>query len=120
MGLDMYFISVPKGEDPEASNARHTIKYFRKHSDLHGWLEERWLESHPEKNGFDFNCVFMQITPEILEGIKKLCTSPELREKYCGFFWGASEEDDWAETFSMCLSPEMYDKQTDVYYYSWW
>ena len=110
MGLDMYF------EDKNGNE----ICYFRKHSDLHGWLQERWLEANPDKQPDDFNCTKFPITQDILDGMKELCNQTE-HEHYSGFFWGESSKEDWEETKQLCDDIQnMLDEDETVNYYSWW
>ena len=114
MGLDMDFYAVPKDEDPKECEHKIHIKYFRKHSDLHGWLRNYW---HSEKA---FNCVFLQITAEILEDLKKYLRRKN-KTRYEGFFWGQSTKEQWDETKALVKEIEEWAKDGyDVYYYSWW
>lgn len=90
MGLDMYFFQVPKGKGPGA-DSRMKIQYFRKHSDLHGWLEDEWRKQDNENANADwnaFNRVYMEITPAILMRLKDYLTLPE-KKHYQGFFLGS-------------------------------
>lgn len=117
MGLDMYFYRVPKNEAPSRENLAQ-IAYFRKHSDLHGWLERLWRE-RPGNTG-EFNCVFMEISPDILVRLKDYLKTPE-KEKFMGFFWGQSQASDWQRTRELVPELESIIKSGDrVYYYSWW
>jgi hypothetical protein len=120
MGLDMFFIKVPHGENPDYEASR--IKYFRKHSDLHGWLQEQWLKTQPEgTNPENFNCKYFLITQDVLDGMKSLCAKSR-KKKYRGLFWGSSCKEDWDETKELCdVIQDCLDSVfTDVYYYGWW
>lgn len=118
MGLDMYFLRTPKGERPNDSHQE--IKYFRKHSDLHGWLEQEWRKENPDEKDRDFNCIYMKITPAILQRLKDYLTQPD-KTRYKGFFWGESEESDWQETRALTEEiEEILNSGDQVYYYSWW
>ena len=104
MGLDMDFFSVRKGSnDTSCENPSYNhIQYFRKHSDLNGWLQDKWLETQPEgTDPGDFDCTDFQITQEILDEMKKLCDD-KYRKHYQGFFWGESSDDQWELTKQLC------------------
>lgn len=122
MGLDMYFYRVPKGKGPE-TDSKKEIQYFRKHSDLHGWLEEEWRKASEANRNAEwnaFNCVYLEITPEILMRLKDYMTNPN-KKHYEGFFWGESHDSDWEETRDLISRIEDIIKSGDkVYYYSWW
>lgn len=117
MGLDMYFYSVPKGQEPSEGKGEE-IFYFRKHSDLHGWLEKQWHENLGRSE--EFNCVYMEITPDILSRLKDYLNNPA-KEKCRGFFWGESTEENWRETRELIPRLEEIINSGDrVFYYSWW
>ncbi len=122
MGLDMYFFRVPKGMGPE-TECKIEIKYFRKHSDLHGWLEEEWRKQSEKNTNAEwsaFNCVYLEITPGILVRLKDYMTLTD-KKRYEGFFWGASDDEQWQETRELIARIEDIIKSGDkVYYYSWW
>lgn len=117
MGLDMYFHRTPKGELPGEANSP-VIAYFRKHSDLHGWLERQWRKENHDEG--DFNCVYMKITSAILQRLKDYLTRPQ-KERYYGFFWGESDAAQWEETRKLVPRlEEILNSGDQVYYYSWW
>jgi len=123
MGLDMYFLKIARGGKPDLDpDACTEIKYFRKHSDLHGWLQDQWLKAQAgETDPYDFNCLYFKVTRKTLNGMKKLCDSKR-KKKYEGFFWGESTGEDWLETRELCdeIQDLLNDGLYDVYYYSWW
>jgi hypothetical protein len=127
MGLDMYAFAVERGDVLEDSpvdfglkdNAdREEVQYWRKHPDLHGWMERLYRE----KGGTDpdFNCVNVQITHEDLnrlEGAVKNCALPHTE----GFFFGASyPEDAELDTAFIRKARLALDAGKVVYYTSWW
>lgn len=115
MGLDMHFKSVSNGISEE-------ICYFRKHADLNGFLQELWLEKHPDKSPDDFNCTDFRITKEILNKLKKFVNTPDnSRKTYCGFFWGQSDSDKWERTRELLEEIERRIKNRErIIYYAWW
>lgn len=113
MGLDMYFY------DGDACE----IFYFRKHSDLHGWLRDQWLKlkENKEKTSDDFNCVNFQLNSKLIDKMEKYAKK-KTHTKYSGFFWGSSDEDDWVRTIEECI-PRLRQEIEDggvVYYHPWW
>ena len=114
MGLDMYFY---RGHAKE----NHEIYYFRKHSDLHGFLMNIWLFMNPGKNGDDFNCKELEITKEIIDAIEIECRNLT-HKKYTGFFWGSSCDEDWKRTKKdlIPLLKKELNEGHKIYYVSWW
>ena len=114
MGLDMYFY---RGHTEE----NHQIFYFRKHSDLHGFLMDIWLSMNPDKSRDDFNCEELEITKEILDSIENECKN-WTHKKYNGFFWGSSYDVDWERTEDelIPLLKEELKNGNKVYYFPWW
>lgn len=124
MGLDMWFEAFPANVTEEVLNSEEKpcegqeVAYFRKHSDLHGWLTEKWLERHPEET--DFNTSYMEITPELLSQMADYANQSE-HEHHQGFFWGQSYDSDWERTKEVCEQiKDILDEGRKVFYYSWW
>ena len=141
MGLDMYFLEVWDVK-PDGTFQERNLKYFRKHSDLNGWLAEEW-ESNKELYNYelsknsddsyslvhvgdsdnaDFDCCYMLITPELVEKLKKYVHKGEFKQ-YRGFFWGESSFDQWEETLKLIYDIEKIFKDTPdhkVFYHPWW
>ena len=137
MGLDMYFTAFPVNATEEILNSDTTteeqqrreiicklkseIGYFRKHADLHGWFADKWLENHTDKTADDFNTLYMEITPELLE---KLTTYANKRshKKYTGCFWGTSEPEQRKHTKKLCkeIKTILDSGLGKLFYYSWW
>ena len=115
MGLDMYFC---RGN---SLNEESELFYFRKHSDLHGFLMNIWLSLNKNRYGNDFNCEYLEITKEILKSLEEECNKT-LHQRYSGFFWGRSTIEQWEET-RLELIPILYKELNEgnkVYYYSSW
>jgi len=114
MGLDMYAYSVParlsKGKEtdyqipePEKSaegnflypfqyaDGVREFHYWRKHPDLHGWMERLYRL----KGGQDetFNCVTVRLTSEDLDHLEQVVKAKRL-PKTKGFFFGDSAWED--------------------------
>lgn len=102
------------------------IKYWRKHSDLHGFMQEIYAQRGGEES---FNCIPLLLNKE--DCINISAYAKEQLDKYSknkdikhteGFFFGSSCEEDWIETiatFANVLATVDFDKET-VYYSSWW
>lgn len=99
------------------------LHYWRKHPDLHGHMEEIYVN----RGGDDiFNCVKLILNKEdieeLIEKIKKQIEGEDVFETTEGFFFGATCEEYWKEdleVFEKVLKETDWDKET-VYYSSWW
>ncbi|MEY9199425.1 hypothetical protein ABIA16_004604 [Sinorhizobium fredii] len=91
MGLDMYACTlreppaVPVDFEVEEATALH---YWRKHPNLHGWMERLYRE----KGGNDprFNCVNLQLTADDLDRLETAIRDRTLPPTE-GFFFGVSD-----------------------------
>lgn len=132
MGLDMFAYAVKESDLPEADrNSEVDVKlgegvnrmevfYWRKHHDLHGWMQELYNR----KGGADpeFNCNTVRLTYEDLDELEKDLNSSNLPET-TGFFFGNNPPD--AETLANDLdfinkARNMMDEGYAVFYDSWW
>ena len=128
MGLDMYAWRVKAehaigdfevfGEDGH-SNCEE-LYYWRKHHDLHGWMERLYREKGGTKESF--NCVKVRLTMEDLQRLAVDVTKGRLPET-TGFFFG----DNVAQVHLMPIHMEFIGKAMAVvavgdavYYDSWW
>lgn len=121
MGLDMYAMITP---DPVTTPVdfkvenQAVIHYWRKHPDLHGWMEDLYRA----KGGQDemFNCVNVALTMEDLDALEAAILKRELPDTE-GFFFGDSDgseiDDDLA--FITNARKAIIEGYT-VYYTSWW
>ena len=128
MGLDMYAWAVPADSVPadqevdvEFGNCgTEELHYWRKHHDLHGWMEALYRK----KGGADpqFNCNKVRLTAEDLDALEKDITADHLPET-TGFFFGNnppdedSREDD--REFIRKARVAIADGKA-VFYDSWW
>lgn len=120
MGLDMYaMVTTTQPEQPvdfEAGDAEQ-LHYWRKHPDLHGWMENLYFEKGGTQT---FNCRPVLLTPEDLDRLEADIRSKALPET-TGFFFGKTDgsehEDDLA--FIAKARAAMAEGRT-VYYDSWW
>lgn len=115
MGLDMDFYKV------NTNGEKEHLHYFRKHSDLHGVIQECWLEKNPDMDGEDFNCVEFEITMNEVDRINDFMANRHTNKHYTGFFWGQSNEEDWKETIPVLEEiSDLLSKNQKVVYTSWW
>ena len=121
MGLDMYACTINRTpESPVDFKAEDAaeLHYWRKHPNLHGWMEDRYRE----KGGADpdFNCVSLQLTREDLDDLEETIRSGSLPPT-SGFFFGQSdgtERDD--DLQFVAKAREALAAGLTVFYSSWW
>jgi hypothetical protein len=122
MGLDMYAFATERHPnapvDFEPTDADREIHYWRKHPNLHGWMERLYREKGGSAESF--NCVAVKLEAQDLDELEK-----DIRERRLpdtsGFFFGAtdgSETEDDLE-FVEKARGAIEDGMT-VYYSSWW
>ena len=129
MGLDMYAWRVKAedavgefdiAKDEEGYSKIEEIFYWRKHHDLHGWMENLYRAKGGDKESF--NCVKVRLTDTDLDNLmidvmnKKL---PATR----GFFFGDNPQDDESvinDLKFIASAKEAIQEGDAVYYDSWW
>ena len=109
MGLDQYGFARKKGQEDKQ------IMYWRKHSNLEGWMAELY-RSRGGKG--DFNCVELKLS---LEDLARLEYDFRNLVPASGFFWGQSckEDDDATEDF-LTMAYKAIDDGYEIIYTSWW
>lgn len=124
-GLDMTAVKVKGGSIskpvdfvlPDDSNAEE-LHYWRKHPNLHGWMERLYHEKDGQEQ--NFNCCPVQITLEDLDTLEKDVTNKDLPET-SGFFFGESSDEDQADDLEFIeKARQAINNGHDVYYTSWW
>lgn len=121
MGLDMY-AQVTKHQpelavdfDPPESTQLH---YWRKHPNLHGWMEALYRE----KGGVDesFNCVNLQLTEDDLARLEADINAKRLPPT-SGFFFGESDGSEIEDDLKfVAKAREALAAGLTVFYSSWW
>lgn len=124
MGLDMYAsrakfqpevpvdFDLPEGVEPEE------LHYWRKHPNLHGWMEALYRE----KNGSaeSFNCTNVALTTEDLDRLEAAIRANELPQT-SGFFFGASDGSEIEDDLQFVTEARAAIAAGDtVFYSSWW
>ena len=130
MGLDMYAFSVAKAdaideltirsEEDGRTEGLEEIQYWRKHHDLHGWMEQLYRRKGGAAESF--NCVAVQLTESDLDALQYDLLNSALPET-TGFFFGNNPPD----MDSLSEDLKFLQRARDaiaagrvVYYDSWW
>ena len=129
MGLDMYAWRVKANDviddftvakDEEGYSKFEEIHYWRKHHDLHGWMEKLYRNKGGAKESF--NCVPVRLTMENLDALQFDLLNDALPETQ-GFFFGTNPPDleSLAEDLKFIQKARDAINEGDaVYYDSWW
>lgn len=126
MGLDMYAYRVKKGmvteqvdfEVPENADDQSELHYWRKHPNLHGWMERLYYDKGGKEDVF--NCVNVQLTEDDLNRLERSVKNKNLPHTE-GFFFGESQPDDRVDDLEFIKKArEAISEGDDVYYTSWW
>jgi hypothetical protein len=130
MGLDMIAFkrfpgkseisdADPYGEeDWEDKSKNEEIFYWRKHPNLHGWMENLYYKKGG--NAEVFNCVDVEITLDDLKRLKKDVENDMLPHTE-GFFFGESSPEDKERDLKFIKKAKKAIKDGyEVYYTSWW
>lgn len=125
MGLDMYAFAVSKENSvdqftiaPDSDNEE--LQYWRKHHDLHGWMEQLYRAKGGTKESF--NCVPVQLTVEDLDQLQSDLLSKKLPETQ-GFFFGINPPDLESLKEDLMFIQKCriaLEEDKTVYYNSWW
>ena len=131
MGLDMYAwrvkaedalgdFEVARTQDGDGDSKVEELFYWRKHHDLHGWMERLYREKGGDAGSF--NCIKLRLTKEDLERLAADVMAGKLPAT-TGFFFGnnppdADSVEQDMEFIGKALAAIL---QGDaVYYDSWW
>jgi len=125
MGLDMYAFAVSKEKSidqftiaPDSDNEE--LQYWRKHHDLHGWMEQLYRAKGGTKESF--NCVPVQLTVEDLDQLQSDLLSEKLPQTQ-GFFFGINPPDLESLKEDLMFIQKCriaLQEGKTVYYDSWW
>jgi hypothetical protein len=123
MGLDMYALSTkakPETEvDFSTKNFEQTeLHYWRKHPNLHGWMQNLYDMKGGTSPDFNGDCVVLDILDlDNLEGDIKNGNLPDTS----GFFFGQSHPDSDLDDLNFVnKAREEIKNGKTVYYTSWW
>lgn len=99
MGLDMYAYAAAQPQIEWDGNNQREIAYWRKHPNLHGWMEQLWHhKGFPLPNSDDpmFNGVELELTWEDLDRLEEDVKNGRLPST-SGFFFGSNSDDYYRE-----------------------
>jgi hypothetical protein len=121
MGLDMYAYIASKAQSDWNDSSRQEIAYWRKHPNLHGWMEKL-----AEKKGVQystFNGVEIELTWDDIDNLEKDIKSGEVSKLgTSGFFFGNPSDDYYYEKdleFCVNAKAELFLKRKVFYNSSW-
>jgi hypothetical protein len=94
MGLDMYAYTASQPNMDWNGNNQREIAYWRKHPNLHGWMESLWHSkgSQSPSNDPTFNGIELELTWEDLDQLEHDILNNILPET-SGFFFGTPADD---------------------------
>jgi len=119
MGLDMMAYAV----DPTVTTKdkiRNNIAEWRKHPNLHGWMEKLWRSRTGNKDD-DFNCEELELTLTDIDDLERVIQFDQLPSTQ-GFFYG-SDADDYYKGTDLAFVEDARTKieaGKKVFYNSWW
>ena len=130
MGLDMYAwrvkaedaigdFDIAKNDDGSGSKVEEMF-YWRKHHDLHGWMERLYRDKGGPRESF--NCVPVRLTKTDLDLLEHAVLNNKLPETQ-GFFFGTNppDEDSMKRDMEFISAAKVAIASGDaVYYDSWW
>ena len=121
MGLDMYAeitadeIATPVDFKVENSRELHR---WRKHPDLHGWMEDLYRQKGGSADSF--NCVNVMLTREDLDELETRLIKQDLPSTE-GFFFGRSDGTETDDDLAFITNArKAINEGYNVYYTSWW
>jgi hypothetical protein len=125
MGLDMFAYRVAANDvrgdfDFDKTFPANEFAYWRKHHDLHGWMENLYRAKGGTKESF--NCVPVRLTQIDLDALERAVLDNTLPPT-TGFFFGDNPPDDESKLADLKFITEAklaLSKGYAVYYDSWW
>lgn len=121
MGLDMYACTTrTKPTSPVDFDAADTAEfhYWRKHPDLHGWMEDLYRRKGGRAESF--NCVAVALTAADLHRLEADLIAGKLPET-SGFFFGGSDGTERENDLAFVRKARQFLAEgLTVFYTSWW
>lgn len=126
MGLDMHARTIPAASAegklvdlaPDLVRASEELWYWRKHPDLHGWLERLYRTRGGATP--DFNLANLVLLGEDLDALESAIRENRL-PKTSGFFFGESDPDRVENDLAFVeKAREAIASGLAVLYYAWW
>jgi len=122
MGLDMYAYKTkakPATEtDFKGNDSDVEIAYWRKHPNLHGWMENLYYAKGGKADSF--NCVNLELTFQDIKDLYEDIKTNNLPQT-SGFFFGQSTHEEMENDLEFVEKAlEAIEAGESVYYSSWW
>lgn len=122
MGLDMYAFAraanIPEKVDFADDPGDQKLCYWRKHPNLHGWMERLYRDRGGKEPVF--NCVNVALTADDLDRLETDIRAGTLPPT-SGFFFGASDGSELDDDLAfIARARAAIGAGASVYYTSWW
>jgi hypothetical protein len=121
MGLDMYAFTtndaIPAADFTQPDNSDE-IFYWRKHPNLHGWMEQLYRSKGGSEG--EFNCVCVRLDQSDLAALEYAVNENELPQTQ-GFFFGLSDGSEKSHDLDFIhKARDALASGKAVFYTSWW
>ena len=125
MGLDMYAFAAPQNTitqdvdfNTDALPEMSELHYWRKHPDMHGWMEALYFAKGGQRDCF--NCTPVRLTLDDLAELEMAIKTGDLPET-SGFFFGYSDGTEIQDDLAFVQKArEAIEAGKAVFYDSWW
>ncbi len=123
MGLDMYALSTKAKPETDVDFSMkniesNEIQYWRKHPNLHGWMQNLYDAKGGTSDSFNGDCIVLDI--EDLDNLEQDIKDGNLPDTQ-GFFFGESSGDEDNDDLEfVSKAREAINDGKTVYYTSWW
>lgn len=121
MGLDMFaFVTTSEIPEVDFDDVPDTVElhYWRKHPNLHGWMERLYRKKGGKEE--EFNCATVRLTAKDLAWLS-LCVRWHLLPFTTGFFFGESRPEHQQEDLDFIVKARAAIAEgKNVFYTSWW
>jgi hypothetical protein len=122
MGLDMYALSTKAKPETDVDFSMKNIEsneihYWRKHPNLHGWMQNLYDAKGGTSDTFNGDCVVLD--SEDLDNLEQDIKDGNLPDT-TGFFFGESDDGDEDDLLFITNAREEIKNGKTVYYTSWW
>lgn len=121
MGLDAYLMAKKQVTNEEGARELESkeLYYWRKHHDLHGWMEAFYIAQGGTE---EFNCIPIELTAQDLDKLEEDVKLDKLPPTQ-GFFFGNNPPDEESikrDLEAIVAAREAIADGFVVYYDSWW
>jgi len=122
MGLDMYAFSTKAKPETDVDFSTKNfdvseLHYWRKHPNLHGWMQNLYDMKGGTSPDFNGDCVTLD--SEDLDNLEQDIKDGNLPDT-TGFFFGVSDDGDEDDLLFVANAREAIKEGKTVYYTSWW